>query len=150
MVSRFPLAYAKIVKDRKDGTYDIVYKREGYEEARVPRSRLRPAKEPPWQLVWRGFELKTSVEDLVPDYIREREPGFEVLCCFTLQTIGVDFPFGERSLMGDVAVCFTRNPTPQEKIDPRKRFRRVIEIDSLVLYCWNNMYWGDGVGKYFS
>lgn len=150
MVSKYPLAYAKIRRVHGDGTFDIVYKSEGYEEKKVARSRLRPAKEPDWQPVYQGPDTKAAVIDVVPDYIREREPGYEVFCCLGLQTINVDYPKGEASLMGDVALCFTKNPAAVQETGVRRKMRRVIEIDSLILYAWDGKYWGDGIGRYYS
>jgi hypothetical protein len=150
VVSRYPLAYATIKRDHHDGTFDVVYKREGFEEKRVVRSRLRPAKEPEWQPVYRGTDTKAALIDLVPEYIREREPGYEVFCCLGLQTVHVDYPKGEESLMGDVAVCYTKNPVKAPGTAVRRNMRRVIEVDSLILYAWDGQYWGDGIGNYFS
>jgi hypothetical protein len=149
VVSNFELAYATIVRDHQNGLFDVTYKREGFTEYRVPRARLRPAEAPGWQVVYRGKETSFGLVNLVPDYVIEREPGYQVVIAFALRTLGVDYPKGEVSLLGDIAVCSTRNPHPPPA--PRNPpGRRVMEIGELILYAWDGKYWGDGVGNHYT
>lgn len=111
---------------------------------KVSRSRLRPAQEPPWVPVYVGTDIKFGVVGVVPELIVEKERGYEPLVCFSLQTIGVDYPDGCLSLMGPVALCFMHNPL---SIEPKamRRGKQIIEVDSIILESWDSNYWAEGV-----
>lgn len=113
---------------------------------KVARSRLRPAQEPPWVPVYLGTEIEFGVVGVVPEMIAEKERGYEPLVCFTLQTIGVDYPDGVLGLMGPVALCFMHNPL---SIEPKamRRGKQIIEVDSMILESWHSSYWAEGISN---
>ena len=96
--------------------------------------------------------VRAGITGLVPDYILENEPGYQVLCCFTIQATGVDFPPEEPSLMGDVAVCYTHNPVHNhgDRGPGKRQMHRVVkEIGSMTLISWDGKCWSQGIGPHY-
>eukprot|EP00952_Eustigmatos_sp_NYUAD-ZCMA_P008844 36699-Eustigmatos_ZCMA.PRE.1 len=80
----------------------------------------------------------------------EREPTYQVLCSFALQTSGVDYPKGEPSLMGEATVCCTKANTVSGPVRHEKNSRRAIESQNVTLYAWNGEYWSEGMGLQYT
>jgi hypothetical protein len=102
------------------------------------------------QAVYQGRDCQTEVIDLIPRYIKEKEPDYTCLCTFAVQTIGIDYPMREASLFSEEVVTLLR---PEENVSDtsilRQRIKTVREIDKRLLHSWGEEHWAEGTGKDF-
>ena len=84
---------ARILCNRLDGSFDVVYADRALRERKVDRKRLTHLKQQDWRLVYEGPEAHYAVEALVPQRILAKEPTLVVNCDFALKTRGADYRY---------------------------------------------------------
>ena len=63
--------------------------------------------DPKWKLLYEGNATEYCVQNLVPQYVIDTEPGATASVQFCLRTVGADFPLESYSLMSDVSTLST-------------------------------------------
>lgn len=102
------------------------------------------------QAVYQGRDCRAEIIDLIPDYIREREPEYTYITAFAVQTIGIDYPKREAGLFSEDTITVLKREKRGQKVLQKQKTRTVRQIDTMVLHSWNDQHWAEGMGRSYT